>query len=71
MVFGSSAAPPRGEWTRTGIIFPPSQQDLSFGLRCPRNSTRGLNSVLQAYIIKYFVFETRPRDSCPIDQYVL
>lgn len=69
MVFGSAAAPPRGEWTRTGLIFPQPNADLSFGLRCPRNATRGLQSVLEAYIIKNFLFDNRPREkSCPIEQ---
>lgn len=48
------------------------RQDLSYGLRSPRNATRGLQSVLQAYIIKNFVFDRRPKDkkSVPIEQYI-
>lgn len=45
-------------------------QDLSYGLRSPRNATRGLQSVLQAYIIKFFLFDRRSKDqkSVPIEQ---
>lgn len=37
------------------------RQELPYGLRSPRNATRGLQSVLQAYIIKHFIFDMRPR----------
>ncbi|GAB0098483.1 Ubiquitin carboxyl-terminal hydrolase MINDY [Sergentomyia squamirostris] len=67
-VFGSAAAPPRGEWTRTGLIFGQPSQELPYGLRCPRNATRGLQSVLQAFIIKYFLFDSRAMEkSLPLD----
>lgn len=67
-VFGSAAAPPRGEWTRTGLIFGLPHQELPYGLRCPRNATRGLQSVLQAHIIKYLLFDCRHREkSLPLD----
>jgi Domain of unknown function (DUF4205) len=38
-------------------------------LRCPRNATRGLQSVVQAFIIKNLIFDNRPKDkSVPIEQ---
>lgn len=88
MIFGSAAAPPRGEWTRTPLVFSAISdvttifsialdslmsmyiQEHPYGLRSARNATRGLQSVIQAYIIKYFVFDQRPKDkkSVTIDQ---
>lgn len=35
----------------------------------PRNATRGLQSVIEAFIIKYFIFDNRPKEkSVPIEQ---
>jgi hypothetical protein len=66
VVFGNAGTPPRGEWMRTGFMF---DKDNPFGLRCPRNATRGLQSVVQAYIIKHLIFDNRPKDkSIPIEQ---
>lgn len=66
---GSAAAPPRGEWTRTGLVYGHHSNEYPFGLRCPRNATRGLQSVVQAFIIKYFLFDNRPKEkSVPIEQ---
>lgn len=46
----------------------PYFQELPYGLRCPRNATRGLQSVVQAFIIKQFLFDNRPRQkSIPLD----
>ncbi|XP_037050294.1 inactive ubiquitin carboxyl-terminal hydrolase MINDY-4B isoform X1 [Bradysia coprophila] len=75
VVFGSAAAPPRGEWTRTPIMFGSHREysyyfkELPFGLRSPRNATRGMQSVLQAYIMKNIIFDLRPKDkkSVPIE----
>ncbi|XP_031626051.1 inactive ubiquitin carboxyl-terminal hydrolase MINDY-4B [Contarinia nasturtii] len=68
-VFGSSAAPPRGEWTRTPILFGSYKEEHPYGLRSPKNASRGLQSVLQAYIMKHFLFSVRPREkkSVPIE----
>lgn len=40
-----------------------------YGLRSPKNASRGLQSVLQAHILKYFLFSIRPREtkSLPIE----
>ncbi|KAK6644532.1 hypothetical protein RUM43_000799 [Polyplax serrata] len=59
IVFGSSVTPPRGEWLRMGFAFRDPDQEFSYGLKGPRNSTRGLLSVVQAYIIKYFLFDKK------------
>lgn len=69
-VFGSASAPPRGEWTRTGLSYVHSQNDpYPFGLRSPKNATRGLQSVVQAFLIKYFIFDNRPKEkSVPLDK---
>lgn len=76
VIFGSAAAPPRGEWTRTPITFvglTAAKDDLPFGLRSARNATRGLQSVLQAFVLKYLLFDQRPhgsdqKKSVPIEQ---
>lgn len=50
------------------MIFGLSTQELPYGLRCPRNATRGLQSVLQAHIMKYLLFDCRSREkSLPLD----
>ncbi|XP_055305544.1 inactive ubiquitin carboxyl-terminal hydrolase MINDY-4B [Sitodiplosis mosellana] len=69
-VFGSASAPPRGEWTRTPLCFCSYKEEHPYGLRSPKNASRGLQSVLQAYIMKHFLFSIRPRGekkSVPID----
>jgi ubiquitin carboxyl-terminal hydrolase MINDY-3/4 len=69
IVFGSASAPPRGEWTRTGITYGHHSGEFPFGLRCPKNATRGLQSVIQAFIIKYFIFDNRPKEkSVPLEK---
>lgn len=69
IVFGSASAPPRGEWTRTGIAYGHHSAEYPFGLRCPKNATRGLQSVIQAFIIKYFIFDNRPKEkSVPLEK---
>lgn len=70
LVFGSASAPPRGEWTRTGITFAHITQDPHpFGLKCPKNATRGLTSVIQAFLIKFFIFDNRPKEkSVPLEK---
>lgn len=66
-MFGSASSPPRGEWTRTGLTF--SKDTYTFGLKCPKNATRGLQSVVQAFLIKHFIFENRPKEkSIPLDK---
>lgn len=70
-VFGSASAPPRGEWTRTGLTFGThaSQDPYPFGLKCPKNATRGLVSVIQAFLIKFFIFDNRPKEkSVPLEK---
>ncbi|ETN67484.1 hypothetical protein AND_000700 [Anopheles darlingi] len=68
-VFGSAASPPRGEWTRTGFTFGPANQEYPYGLRTPRNATRGMQSVIQAHIIKQFIFDNKPREkSVPLEE---
>lgn len=57
------------EWTRTGITYGHHSAEYPFGLRCPKNATRGLQSVIQAFIIKYFIFDNRPKEkSVPLEK---
>lgn len=53
----------------THIWFPLPFQEYPYGLRTPRNATRGMQSVLQAFIIKHFIFDVKPRDkSVPLEE---
>ncbi|XP_015587920.1 inactive ubiquitin carboxyl-terminal hydrolase MINDY-4B isoform X2 [Cephus cinctus] len=62
LVFGSCASPPRAEWARTGLTLRPPGQNMSFGLRAPRNSTRGLVTAVQAIMLKHFLFKSNRQD---------
>ncbi|XP_067643015.1 inactive ubiquitin carboxyl-terminal hydrolase MINDY-4B isoform X2 [Eurosta solidaginis] len=46
----------RAEWTQSAFTFGPPKEDLSYGLRSPRNATRGMLSVVQGFILKYLLF---------------
>ncbi|XP_008468037.1 uncharacterized protein LOC103505482 [Diaphorina citri] len=46
VIFGSSISPIRGEWARTGFVFRDPESDLAYGLKGPRNGTRGLLTVV-------------------------
>lgn len=63
LVFGSCACPPRAEWARTGLTLRPYGQNLAFGLRAPRNTTRGLVTAVQAIMLKNFLFKCNVQDS--------
>ncbi|XP_068976524.1 inactive ubiquitin carboxyl-terminal hydrolase MINDY-4B isoform X1 [Bombus flavifrons] len=63
LVFGSCASPPRPEWARTGFTLRPYGQSLAFGLRAPRNTTRGLVTVVQATMLKHFLFKCNRQDT--------
>jgi hypothetical protein len=65
VVFGCSLSAPKHEWLRTGLVFRDADQDLGYGLKSLRNSTRGLLSVVQAHIIKHLLFEKRGKDQQP------
>ncbi|XP_076656094.1 inactive ubiquitin carboxyl-terminal hydrolase MINDY-4B isoform X2 [Halictus rubicundus] len=62
LVYGSSASPPKPEWTRTGLTLRPYGQNLAFGLRAPRNTTRGLVTAVQAIMLKHFLFKCNRQD---------
>ncbi|RZF39071.1 hypothetical protein LSTR_LSTR006608, partial [Laodelphax striatellus] len=59
VVFGTAVAPPRGEWLRTSILFNTPEKENAFGLKTPKNGTRGLVAVLQAFVIKQLLFEKK------------
>ncbi|EGI68163.1 UPF0526 protein C7orf67-like protein [Acromyrmex echinatior] len=65
MVFGSCATPPKVEWARTGLTLRPYGQSLAFGLRTPRNTTRGLVTAVQAVMLKHFLFKCDRQDVGP------
>ena len=69
IVFGGCATPPRGEWLRTGFVFREAEKDLAYGLRAPRNGTRGLLSALQAYILKNLLFERKTDSKLSAEEY--
>lgn len=68
----------RGAWISIAFFiylnlkFFPSKKEHPYGLRSPKNASRGLQSVLQAYIMKHFLFSVRPREkkSVPIEVFV-
>ncbi|XP_024879613.1 inactive ubiquitin carboxyl-terminal hydrolase MINDY-4B isoform X1 [Temnothorax curvispinosus] len=62
LVFGSCASPPKVEWARTGLTLRPYGQSLAFGLRTPRNTTRGLVTAVQAVMLKHFLFKCDKQD---------
>ncbi|KAL0111895.1 hypothetical protein PUN28_013242 [Cardiocondyla obscurior] len=62
LVFGSCASPPKVEWARTGLTLRPYGQNLAFGLRTPRNTTRGLVTAVQAVMLKHFLFKCDKQD---------
>lgn len=59
LVFGTAAIPMRAEWTQTPFLFGTPKEELAYGLRSPRNATRGLLSVVQGYILKHMLFSRR------------
>ncbi|XP_039966333.1 inactive ubiquitin carboxyl-terminal hydrolase MINDY-4B isoform X2 [Bactrocera tryoni] len=63
LVFGTSSIPMRAEWTQTPFTFGAPKEELSYGLRSPRNATRGLLSVVQGFILKYLLFGRRGRNN--------
>ncbi|XP_011691798.1 PREDICTED: protein FAM188B2 isoform X1 [Wasmannia auropunctata] len=62
LIFGSCATPPKIEWARTGLTLRPYGQSLAFGLRTPRNTTRGLVTAVQAVMLKHFLFKCDKQD---------
>ncbi|KAH8372436.1 hypothetical protein KR093_011591 [Drosophila rubida] len=66
LVFGTAAIPMRAEWLQTAFVFgAPPKEELAYGLRCPRNATRGLLSVVQGFILKYLLFSRKStRNNC-------
>ncbi|KYM79845.1 hypothetical protein ALC53_09767 [Atta colombica] len=65
VVFGSCASPPKVEWARTGLTLRPYGQSLAFGLRTPRNTTRGFVTAVQAVMLKHFLFKCDRQDVGP------
>lgn len=51
----------RTEWTHTPFTFGAPRKELSYGLRSPRNATRGLLSVVQGFILKYLLFDAKSK----------
>ncbi|XP_077283192.1 inactive ubiquitin carboxyl-terminal hydrolase MINDY-4B, partial [Arctopsyche grandis] len=57
LIFGAAGCPTRGEWLRTSL------GSKSWCPSSPRNTTRGLLTVVAAYSLKYLLFDNRPKDS--------
>lgn len=55
-MFGTAAIPMRAEWLQTSFVFGAAKEELAYGLRSPRNATRGLLSVVQGFVLKYLLF---------------
>lgn len=60
----------RAEWTQTPFTFGAPKEELSYGLRSPRNATRGLLSVVQGFILKYLLFGRRGRNNQEYEKYI-
>ncbi|XP_028035901.1 inactive ubiquitin carboxyl-terminal hydrolase MINDY-4B isoform X2 [Bombyx mandarina] len=58
--FGTASCPTRAEWICSPLMMRTPDQPLSYGLAAPRNGTRSLLSGLQAHIIKWLLFDSRP-----------
>lgn len=57
LIFGTAAIPMRAEWLQTAFVFgAAAKEELPYGLRSPRNATRGLLSVVQGFILKHLLF---------------
>ncbi|XP_049887815.1 inactive ubiquitin carboxyl-terminal hydrolase MINDY-4B isoform X3 [Pectinophora gossypiella] len=74
-IFGTASCPPRGEWVRSPLVMRPADQPLGYGLAAPRNGCRSLLAGLQAHIIKWLLFDSRPiakdnKSSLPPDTYL-
>jgi hypothetical protein len=65
VAFGCSVTAPKHEWLRTALVFRDPDQELGYGLKTPRNATRGLVSVVQAHIIKHKIYKKRGKDQHP------
>ncbi|KAH8411192.1 hypothetical protein KR222_010057 [Zaprionus bogoriensis] len=60
LVFGTAAIPMRAEWLQTAFVFgSAAKEELPYGLRSPRNATRGMLSVVQGFILKHLLFGRR------------
>lgn len=57
MAFGAAGCPTRGEWLRTSL------SSKGWCPSAPRNSTRGLLTVVAAYCLKYLLFDNRTKDA--------
>lgn len=49
----------RAEWTQTPFSFGSVKEEFPYGLRSPRNATRGLLSVVQGFILKHLLFDRK------------
>ncbi|XP_048005860.1 inactive ubiquitin carboxyl-terminal hydrolase MINDY-4B [Leguminivora glycinivorella] len=58
--FGTASCPPRVEWVRSPIVMRAPDLPLAYGLAAPRNGTRSLLAGLQAHVIKWLLFDSRP-----------
>ena len=50
---------PRQEWIKTGIIFHEADGLNAYGLKAMKGATKSFQLILQAYIMKHLLFETK------------
>jgi len=65
MLFGTCVAMNFPEWYRTTFVFRDPEQELAYGLRTQKNTVKPLILCVQAYVIRYLVFDTKVRKTCP------
>ena len=49
------------EWYRTTFVFREPEQDLAYGLKTQKNTVKALILCVQAFVLKYLIFDTKVR----------
>lgn len=59
----------RAEWTQTPFAFGSPKEEFAYGLRSPRNATRGLLSVVQGFVVKHLLFGRKTTRAAAMAEY--
>lgn len=59
----------RAEWTQTPFTFGSPKEEFAYGLRSPRNATRGLLSVVQGFVVKHLLFGRKTTRAAAMAEY--